>query len=71
MALKDTADKDFQTDGDQDNAAQNGSLVGKACAEFLADHKSDDADHKGGGGDEECAYKRHQKAVFCNGEADG
>lgn len=57
-------DKDFQSDTDQNDAAQNICLTRQLGTEPFADFQSCHADHKGYSRNDECRNNRHHQIIF-------
>ena len=66
-----TRDEDFDTDQNEDRAAENGRFVRKFRAEFFAEEESEHTNAERDGGDDERGNERHNEFVFRYGEPDG
>ena len=63
--------KDFDSDGNQDDAAENGSFSGKPGSEFPADQQAADTDDEGHRRDDQGTDQGHGEFIFGNGESHG
>ena len=69
--LNKACNKDFETDEDEDGAAENARLARELGADLFADDDTAHADHEGDCGDDERGDQRFRKVVFLDGKADG
>lgn len=70
-ASQQARDENFNTDNDQDNAAQDRRFARKLRAELFAEEYAANTDTERDGGDDQGAYDRHKQTVFRDRKADG
>ena len=67
--LEYSGNKDFKSDGDEDDTAEDRGLIGELRSEFLTDYQSGNADKEGDRCNDEGCGQCHGETIFCNGKS--
>ena len=68
--ILDSTDKDFDSDGNQDTASEDGSFSGKSGAKGFPDDQSAHADKEGNDCDDEGTDESHDESIIRDGKSD-
>lgn len=67
--LEYSGNKDFKSDGDEDDTAEDRGLIGELRSEFLTNDQSGNADKEGDRCNDEGCGQCHDETIFCNGKS--